>query len=343
MNDMNMDKTEIVEQNSGSESDEGELQFPINQQLLDSASKAKEEWRVIRDRLAKIDEHREKVSDVVYERVLADYKSRIKSVTDAVLEKKAEVDAELVSLEETRGNILKELEGHRHSLEEIKFRNTLGEYSEEDYQKQAREEQDKISKFETVLSAVNSNIHRYESLFKDEPDLFAPEETAPEPEAAPEEAEVSGLTPMSPNAEPLTDEAGYVIDEEGGPDYFGNTEPDGTSPGFEGGTETGSEEIPMPPTGGGARIVLINGEDAGAAFALKGTISFGRAESNTITIRDAKVSRQHSQIQQHGNEHVIIDLNSSNGTYVNGERVEEHVLSNGDEIQIGDAIMQYQS
>ena len=39
---------------------------------------------------------------------------------------------------------------------------------------------------------------------------------------------------------------------------------------------------------------------------------------------------------------MIIDLNSSNGTYINGENVEEHVLSNGDEILIGDTLLQFQ-
>jgi sulfur carrier protein ThiS len=316
--------------------DEGELQFPINQELMDAAARAKEEWRVVRDRLAKIEEHRENVSEVVHQRVLTDYKARIKVVTDAVLEEKKAIDAELASLKETQGNIVKELEGHRHTLEEIKFRNTLGEFSEEEYQEKAREEQDKISKFETVLSAVNSNIHRYEALFEDEPDLFAAEE--PPPAGGAEAAgEVSGLTPISPTSEPLTDESGYVI-EEGEPDYFEDTEPDRTSPAIGAAASEGVEAAQA----SGARIVVINGEDAGMAFMLKGTMSFGRAESSTVTIRDAKVSRQHAQIQQQGNEYILVDLNSSNGTFVNGERIEEHVLSNGDEIEIGDCIMQFQ-
>jgi hypothetical protein len=338
MEEFNNDVMEHHNESEDTQLVENELQFPINQELLESASKAKEEWRVIRDRLAKIEEHREKVTKVVYERVLADYKARIQGVTDAVLEKKQDVDQELASLAETRNSIAQELEGHRHTLEEIKFRNTLGEFSEEQYQTKAREEQDKISKFETVLSAVNSNIHRYEAIFGGEPDLFAAEGEAPavaEPEH--EEPEVSGLTPIAPTHEPMTDEAGYVI-EEGEADYFSVTAPDSTNPAIEeSNTSPTASDIVVP-----GRIVIINGEEAGTAYPLKSMISFGRAESNTVTIRDAKVSRQHAQIQQQGNEFVLIDLNSSNGTYINGERVEEHVLTNGDEIQIGDCIMQFQ-
>ncbi len=329
---------EKIEEALETEPDEGELQFPINHELMDAAARAKEEWRVVRDRLAKIEEHKDNVSEVVHQRVLTDYKARIRAVTDAVLEEKKAIDAELASLKETQSNIVKELEGHRHTLEEIKFRNTLGEFSEEEYQEKAREEQDKISKFETVLSAVNSNIHRYEALFEDEPDLFAAEEPVPA-EGAEEAGEVSGLTPLSPTSEPVTDESGYVI-EEGEPDYFEDTEPDRTSPAI--GTAASEGVDAKKAVGSGARVVVINGEDAGMAFMLKGTMSFGRAESSTVTIRDAKVSRQHAQIQQQGNEYILVDLNSSNGTFVNGERIEEHVLSNGDELMIGDCIMQFQ-
>ncbi len=324
---------------------EAVIDFPINQTLLDEATQSKEEWRVIRDRLAKIEENKSQVSPSVYDRVRTDYKARLKVVTEAVLKKKTEVDEELGKLHETRAKIVTDLDKHRQTLEEIKFRHTLGEFNEEEYQNQARGEQEKISKFETVLSAVNSNIHRYEAIYKDEPGLFAPQEKQPEKEEISEIAEPSGFAPAPHEAEPLTDAAGYVI-EQGGPDYFGTTDVDHTMPSIEEsatakGPEGAVQAEPEPAVRRG-RVVIINGDDAGAAYSLKGTISLGRADSNTITIRDAKVSRQHAQIQQQGSEYVMIDLNSSNGTYVNGQRVEEHVLSNGDEIRVGDCIMQFQ-
>lgn len=327
------------------------MEFPINQKLLEEATLAKEEWRVIRDRLAKIEDHKSQVTPAVHERVRSDYRARLKVATEAVLQKKEEVDAELAVLYETRTKIASEMETHRQSLEEIQFRHTLGEFNEEDYQNNARNEQEKISKFESVLSSVNNNIHRYESIYKDEPGLFAqPEqEPAPEPIAPPhvdlpETHEVSGFTPARHYAEPMTDESGYVIEEPGAP-YFTGTDVDRTNPALaeESGTfPGGSADEPVPAGQMRARIVVINGDDAGAAYTIKNVLSFGRAESNTITLRDAKVSRQHAHIQQQGNEYVLVDLNSSNGTYVNNERIEEHVLTAGDEIRIGDTIMQFQ-
>ena len=340
----NDEKKEIEEAPEAEEIEETDETsgFPINQALLDEATHAKEQWKVMRDRLAKIEEHKSQVVQAVYERVRDDYVQRMRAVTETVLGKKVDVDTELATLYETRNKIAEDLKVHQHNLEEIKFRRTLGEFSEEEYQSAAREEQEKISKFETVLSAVNSNIHRYEALFADEPGLFA-EAGAPAAEERAEASEVSGLTPAPHEAEPRTDDDGYLI-EETGPSYFAPTETDQTNPVMEttGTTNKGVEVEPAATGENRARVVIINGDNAGAAYPLKGMISIGRAESSTITVKDAKVSRQHSQIQQQGSEFMVVDLNSSNGTFVNNERIEEHVLSDGDEIRIGDCIMQFQ-
>jgi hypothetical protein len=119
----------------------------------------------MKERLEKIEENRDKVSPPVYDRVRGDYELRLKEATHDVLQKKNEIDRELVTLYETQKKIASQLESHRHTLEEIKFRNILGEFSEEEYQLKAKEEQEKISKFETILSAVN-RIGRYEGLFR---------------------------------------------------------------------------------------------------------------------------------------------------------------------------------
>ncbi|HPQ80385.1 MAG TPA: FHA domain-containing protein [bacterium] len=320
---------------------EAGLEFPINQQLLEDATRAREEWRVVRDRLSKIEQNKEQVSPVVYDRVRRDYDSRLKEATAELLQKKKSVDQELASLRETRKKIHSQLDEHRHRLEEIKFRNTLGEFSEEEYQSSARTEQDKIAKFETVIGAVDTNINRYEAIFEGEVELFATPETEP---AGDDSAvhEVSNISGIPHDAEPITDAKGFVIDEGTGPDYFGGaTDADRTSPEIE---ESQTERGAPPPEGKRlARVVIISGDDAGASYPVKGTVSFGRAESNTIVLKDSKASRQHAQIQQQGSEYVVVDLNSSNGTYVNGQRIEEHVLSNGDEIMVGDAVMQFQA
>ena len=55
------------------------------------------------------------------------------------------------------------------------------------------------------------------------------------------------------------------------------------------------------------------------------------------------ISRRHVRLRRRGSTWSVEDLHSSNGTFVNGERIEEHVLSPGDEIAIGDSVMQFEA
>jgi hypothetical protein len=332
---------------------EKEFNFPINQDLLETATQAMEEWKTLRDRIRRIDDQKSEVSEVVYKRVKADYEVRLASATDLLLSKKNDLDTELKTLYVTMKEIETQLENHRHVLEEIKFRNTLGEFTEEEFRQKSKEAEHRINKFETVIGAVQNNTHRYESIFAGEEGIFASQETHLPEEDISEIMDVSNLAPAAHEVEPPTDESGYLIEEEER-NYFGETKQNGptdeTLHGHVDDSQTArahietdeDEAAEFAPTAPIARMVVINGEDAGAAYPIKGTTSFGRAESNTIVVKDAKASRQHAQIQKHGGEYMLVDLNSSNGTYVNGEKVDEHVLSNGDEIMIGDMIYQFQ-
>jgi pSer/pThr/pTyr-binding forkhead associated (FHA) protein len=70
-------------------------------------------------------------------------------------------------------------------------------------------------------------------------------------------------------------------------------------------------------------------------------IFFGRAEGNTIVVKDLRASRQHAELYWDGSSFVLIDLNSSNGTFVGEERVSTHVMKSGEAIQIGMASYLY--
>ncbi|MBI3534208.1 MAG: FHA domain-containing protein [Deltaproteobacteria bacterium] len=65
-------------------------------------------------------------------------------------------------------------------------------------------------------------------------------------------------------------------------------------------------------------------------------ISIGRGKDCEIILNDKKCSRKHAIIQNSGLSFLLKDLGSSNGTYVNGERITERVLKGDETIQIGD-------
>jgi two-component system cell cycle response regulator len=93
-----------------------------------------------------------------------------------------------------------------------------------------------------------------------------------------------------------------------------------------------------------ACLVVIYGSDLGRKFNLDAaTLVLGRSSKSDIQIDQESVSRAHSKIVNTGKSIRIRDLGSTNGTYVNDEPIEEHVLADGDLIKIGRTIFKFLS
>jgi pSer/pThr/pTyr-binding forkhead associated (FHA) protein len=85
-----------------------------------------------------------------------------------------------------------------------------------------------------------------------------------------------------------------------------------------------------------SKLVLLGEEFAGRTYELnveKTTV--GRVEDNAFQIAEPSVSSHHAEIILRGEDVVIKDLNSTNGTYVNGEKVTEAVLKPGQTLKFG--------
>jgi hypothetical protein len=67
-----------------------------------------------------------------------------------------------------------------------------------------------------------------------------------------------------------------------------------------------------------------------------GPMRIGRAAECEVALKDGRVSRQHARLHARDGHLVLTDLGSTNGTRVNGQRIEEVVLGDGDRIVIGD-------
>ena len=68
----------------------------------------------------------------------------------------------------------------------------------------------------------------------------------------------------------------------------------------------------------------------------------GRSLDNELELVDSLVSRRHTKIVKDTESYRCVDLNSSNGTYVNGQRVSEKILSTGDSIRIGTTVLTFE-
>jgi hypothetical protein len=100
-----------------------------------------------------------------------------------------------------------------------------------------------------------------------------------------------------------------------------------------------ADDAKAPAVGAEADVAILQirqGPGAGAVFVLDGDlVSCGRDGGNEIVLDGATVSRKHADFHRQGAGYTVSDLESLNGTYVNGERVKTAALAAGDEIRIG--------
>ena len=87
-------------------------------------------------------------------------------------------------------------------------------------------------------------------------------------------------------------------------------------------------------------LFVIRGVDQGTRFDLdQATVGIGRDSSNAVQLHDTEVSRRHAEILRADDVFTVMDLNSSNGTFVNGQRLSQQQLESGDHLQIGKTLM----
>ncbi|AZC13739.1 MULTISPECIES: FHA domain-containing protein [unclassified Microbacterium] len=87
---------------------------------------------------------------------------------------------------------------------------------------------------------------------------------------------------------------------------------------------------------GAALLLVRSGPTAGARYLLDTDVTtVGRHPEADIFFDDVTVSRRHAEITRQGTAFELVDQRSLNGTYVNGERVDRAVLTNGSELRIG--------
>src|SRR5688572_30023939 len=84
------------------------------------------------------------------------------------------------------------------------------------------------------------------------------------------------------------------------------------------------------------KLHIKQGANARDFALIKESISIGRTPENDIELKDSLISRRHTSIVRKGERWVVYDLGSSNGTFLNRERIDNRPLENGDVIRVGD-------
>src|SRR5437868_2580195 len=93
-----------------------------------------------------------------------------------------------------------------------------------------------------------------------------------------------------------------------------------------------------------AKLVLLSEGFAGRTHELKvDKTTIGRVDDNTLPIPEASVSSHHCEILLKGTDVVVKDLNSTNGTFINGEQITEAVLKPGQVLKLGKVEMRLEN
>ncbi len=118
-----------------------------------------------------------------------------------------------------------------------------------------------------------------------------------------------------------------------------------------GGPQLAGKQPPDPPvsrtTSGGSRapyacLIVLYGQEVGRKFDVeRGTTTIGRSETNGICLWSEGISRTHATLVRTDRGVVIRDEGSTNGTYVNDQRIEEAALQSGDLRKLGAALLKF--
>lgn len=93
----------------------------------------------------------------------------------------------------------------------------------------------------------------------------------------------------------------------------------------------------------GFALRMIEGVSEARVYAIDGTARIGRGEENEIVLADPSVSRSHAVVDADAAVPTVRDLDSTNGTLLNGRRVTSHDLRDGDELTFGNTRMRFEA
>ncbi|HEV8628697.1 MAG TPA: FHA domain-containing protein [Thermoanaerobaculia bacterium] len=350
----------------------------IDTGAIEELTRIKRDQEVLEDRLGLMQERREGVSEVVFERVRGDYRRRLDALDEEARPLKERARHEYAKLRSLRDELQRSRDDVSMEKEEIEFRNGLGEFPGDEYERRAADCAERLAARTGELAEVEALRARFLASCRTAEELESVEPAPPTPvDAAPAGAIVAeplapaGAGPVleEPFARPAAPDPGLgeaatamaplVADQEavavtlspnGGAAAAKDEDALHEAP-------TGAHDLPPPPPARPAdqpeledgdelsgatrilsrpRLVEMDNGSSGREHPLAlGRTSIGRASDNVVHLLDEAVSRHHAEIVPGPNGYLLRDLSSENGIYVNGERTREHVLVQGDVVQIG--------
>lgn len=295
----------------------------------------------------------------IFARVTSDYDARVKAIAEQAEPVRRRLRDDLQKLQNLYEAYEKALNVARGQLQECEFRHEIGEFTAEQFQSCQQAAERSISERMTDLENAGKLRQRYLDLLPAEPPPAPPVQAVPAPVAAHATPVASvapdvSATPMAIPSTPRAPAPASVPAPAQAPAKEKEKEkPAETAPRADDHTifrpAPSVAEFKVPSGGAGegegdafrtmvaSAAFLIEKRDGvpGTQHRLGLSTSIGRTADNQIVVPAKEVSRRHAQITMVDGGYLLKDLNSPNGTMVNGERIVEHRLRDGDTIVLG--------
>jgi hypothetical protein len=299
---------------------------------------------------ARAEEKKADVSPAVYKRVIEDYTRRADAFDQQGAPLRAQARAEYRKLKALIQDVDRRLDQARLQKDEIEFRHTVGELSDEDYDKQITEHVGNVlDPCEAERKALDETKARFIEALGSEQALEAaepaprresPAPPPPPPPPAPRPPVSSETIAVVPDTDPAT---GPAIPADAA-DVTAQLPPIARRiPGVV--DQPARPSSPVPPARAdvnatmilaSAAVMIVEPASMSQDFQLGAVNGIGRADENQICLLNNGVSRKHAVIRAVPGGFSITDLKSQNGTFINGQRITESLLADGDTIDVGD-------
>ena len=301
----------------------------VDTSVLDQLIDVRKEQARLKDYLAKADKLHEKVKESVWRRVVDDYSRRAATLAAKATPLEDQVRVEYDKLKTLLDRISRVHDEACLAKDELEFRNEVGELSNSQLKSDLRAPEVTIEQCQADLAAVEEQRARFLGAFDSEDDLLGAPTVQPPAVPVPELTSPGTIVPSSdPPAVSVEDPA---------PDATRVVSADDVEPTADRASEEAEDRTFLLPPG--ALLVRMPDDAEPTEFRLLAVNYLGRSEENQLQIARPGVSRQHALIGAEADGFTLKDLDSQNGTYLNGDRVSERVLADGDTLVIGDAEM----
>jgi hypothetical protein len=304
----------------------------IDVSSLDRLIAIRQETAKLAEYRAKADEKKVDVSEAVYARVSQDYTRRAAALESQSAPLRTQARAEWRKLKA----LLDALGAHQDQAQldkdELQFRHSVGELTDGELAAKLVDPQHVLDECARDRKELDASKARFVEALGSEEALEANE---PAPAAAPESAQPVA-TPRPLDEDPgETRVAHPVSDLDQATRLVAGGEPQAARPAALSPAAKAAADDVADSTVMLATAALVVDGAGGKEYPLTVMNGIGRAEENRVCLLSPGISRKHAVINAAAGGFTIKDLGSQNGTYVNGQRVSEKRLVEGDTVEVG--------